>query len=240
MSDDLRNQLLEGDLIVPVAEGDDLVCAAQTAAQTQDRVTARIEELGRGLYHVHVPAPRAVQARVDELVDQDWDHARSTLEEAALDLAGLPHDIQQELQASVSRFRAGMSWTRRLREALFASLTALPPVVGVTYALLTANPALGTGIWIELEGLFGLNDLWALVAIPASAGLTEQDRRQLELMIAPVFRAWLSRRTAAICDIYREVVFAPISEALASMPGTDDPRLTTLSEAIARLSGDLA
>jgi hypothetical protein len=80
-----------------------------------------------------------------------------------------------------------------------------------------------------LEGVLGLNDLWALVSIPASAGLSEQDRSQLQAMIAPVFRVWLAKRTDTIAALYRDTAYA--------MPIADDPRLAALDSALNRLSG---
>ena len=148
---------------------------------------------------------------------------------------GLPPDIEAELRALVRRFRDQMSWHQHVREAFFASLTALPPILGVTYTLLTANPVAGGGIWIQLQGIFGINDLWALVSIPASAGLSEQERKQLEKLIAPVFRLWLDRRLSAIVEVFRRTVCRPVVEALDALPKEDDPRLSAVDQALGTL-----
>ncbi|MBN1401629.1 MAG: hypothetical protein JXA74_12370, partial [Anaerolineae bacterium] len=230
---DLRNRLIEGDLIVQAGSGDDLVLAAREMAAQG----ARVEALDRDLFHVHVPAPELVTAHIPGMLSQDWDRARSVLAQAAETLVGMPYDVEAELRQSVDEFRARMGVGRRLREALFASLTALPPVLGVTYTLLTANPVAGAGMWIQLEGILGLNDLWALVSIPASAGLSEQDRRQLEEMIAPVFKVWLARRTEAMGRLFRETVYAPLADSLEAIPAEHDERLAALEGALQRLSG---
>jgi len=159
------------------------------------------------------------------------------LEQAAEELAGMPQEIEDELRAAVAEFRSQMGMARRLREAFFASLTALPPILGVTYTLLTANPVAGAGLWIELEGVLGLNDLWALVSIPASAGLSEQDRRQLQEMLAPVFKVWLTRRTDAIIALFRDAIYGPVLDALERVPEADDVRLWSVEEAARRLKG---
>jgi hypothetical protein len=230
---DLRNRLIEGDLIVQVTPGDDLAQAASAARQAG----ARVEALDREILHVHVPAPEIVKEHIPGMLAQDWDRARGVLEQAVDGLVGMPADVETELRASISEFRASMGVGRRLREAFFASLTALPPVLGVTYTLLTANPAAGAGLWIQLEGVLGLNDLWALVSIPASAGLSEQDRSQLQAMIAPVFRVWLAKRTDTIAALYRDTAYAALASSLEAMPIADDPRLAALDSALNRLSG---
>lgn len=230
---ELRNRLIEGDLIVQASPGDRLVEAAR-AAYDQG---ARVEALDHRIWHVHVPAPDLVQEHIPGMLAQDWDRARDSLAQASQSLVGMPQDIEAELREAISGFRAQMGWGRRLREAFFASLTALPPVLGVTYTLLTANPVAGAGMWFQLEGILGLNDLWALVSIPISAGLSEQDRAQLESMIAPVFRLWLARRTSAIGRLFRETVYAPLAQALEAVPAADDVRLAQVEGALQRLTG---
>jgi len=230
---DLRNRLIEGDLIVQAGPVDDLVVAARRAAVPG----AHVEVLDRDILHVHVPAPDLVTAHIPGMLSQDWDRARAALAQAAETLVGMPHDVEAELRQSIGEFRTRMGVGRRLREAFFASLTALPPVLGVTYTLLTANPVAGAGMWIQLEGVLGLNDLWALVSIPASAGLSEQDRRQLEEMIAPVFKVWLARRTDTIGRLFRETVYAPLADSLEAIPAEHDERLAALEAAVQRLSG---
>ncbi len=229
---ELRNRLIEGDLIVQVAPGDALAEAALHSPQAG----ARVETLDAGIQHVHVPAPAMVHGHIPGLLDRDWSAARRLLEDAAAALVGMPEDVEAELRGSIAEFRASMGVGRRLREAFFASLSALPPVLGVTYTLLTANPAAGAGMWIQLEGVLGLNDLWALVSIPASAGLSEQDRRQLEQMISPAFRLWLARRTDTIAQLFREVVYHPLAEGLDGMPEAGDERIAALGSAIGRLA----
>ena len=131
-----------------------------------------------------------------------------------------------------------MNWRQRLRETFFASLSALPPLLGVTYTLLTVNPVVGSGIWIQLESIFGLNDLWALVSIPASAGLGEQERKQLEQMMTPVFKLWLKQRVSAIIEVYKHTICWPIWQALETVPSLNDPRFAQVQKALDSLGGN--
>ncbi len=70
-----------------------------------------------------------------------------------------------------------------------------------------------------------------------SAGLSEQDRRQLQEMIAPVFKVWLARRTDTIGRLFRETVFGPLADSLEAIPAEHDERLAALEGALQRLSG---
>jgi len=236
-ANELRNRLLDDHLIVPVSHEDALLTELQEA-QPQGPMPYTLEALGNGRYNLHVPAPGVVREQEAALMQQDWERTSARLREAARSLVGLPGDIERELTASVLAFRHDMGWRQRLREAFFASLSALPPLLGVTYTLLTADAAGGTGLLIQLEGLFGVNDLWALLSIPASAGLSEQDRLQLQQMIAPVFRLWLRHRTDAVVALLADTVAAPVTRTLSALPHTDDARLQRLQQALRHLEAE--
>ncbi|MBM3187882.1 MAG: GTPase domain-containing protein [Chloroflexi bacterium] len=233
-ANELRNRLLDDALIVQATEGDPLLAAvrAEASRPAPDGLAPLVEPLDSGLYNLHVPAPRAIREQEAVILAQDWQEVTAVLREAAERLLGLPLDIEEELRALVGQFRAGMGWAQRLRETFFASLSALPPILGVTYTLLTANPVVGSGIWIQLESVFGINDLWALVSIPAAAGLTERDRKQLEQMIRPVFQLWFERRLQSIVQVYGRTVCRPVLEILDGLPGIEDSRFARVDEAL--------
>jgi len=230
-ANELRNRLLDDKLIVPVTREDALLDEVEREQRGAPESVV-IEPLGGGRYNLHVSAPAVVRNQESALMMQDWATTTARLHAAAEDLVGLPGDLERELTGAVRSFRHDLPWGQRLREAFFASLSALPPLLGVTYTLLTADPAAGTGILIKLEGLFGLNDLWALLSIPASAGLSEQDRKQLQQMVAPVFQLWLRRRTEAIVALLGDTVAAPVMQALDGLPAPHDERLRRLSHAV--------
>jgi hypothetical protein len=235
----LRNRLMDDALIVRAGSDDSLLQSMRQAQRHVEKgsppVDVVIEPLGDHTYNLHFPAPLLVQQQEQALLGQDWEAISAELKEAARSLVGLPPDIEAELHALVLRFRDQMSWHQHVREAFFASLSALPPILGVTYTLLTADPVSGGGMWIQLQSLFGINDLWALVSIPASAGLSEQERKQLEKLIAPVFRLWLDRRLAAIVDVYRRTVCRPVVDALQALPQQDDPRFGAVVNVLSAL-----
>ena len=228
-ANELRNRLLDDALIVQASGDDPLLRAVQKHYGPQEGI---VERLGGGLYNLHVPVPHLVRQQEAALLSQDWNAITQALRRAAQKLVGLPADIEDELRALVAAFRAQMHWTQRLRESFLASLSVLPPLLGVTYTLLTADPVSGTGIWIKLQSLFGLNDLWALVSIPAAAGLSDRDRQQLETMIKPVFELWFAKRLTSVVEVYTHTVCAPLFKALEQVPAADDGRLEQVERSL--------
>ncbi len=229
----LRNRLMDDRLIVRVARKDPLFSAVERARWSAASADAPIVEAsGEGTFNLHIHVPPIVRQQEEALLAQNWGAIAQELRAVAHTLLGLPSDIEEELKALVVEFRAQMGWRERLHETFFASLSALPSLLGVTYTLLTADPFGGTGIWIKLHSLFGINDLWALVSIPASAGLSEQERKQLEQTITPVFRLWLERRMAAVVEVYARTVCRPVLDALHRTPTPDDPRFAAIVQAL--------
>jgi hypothetical protein len=58
------------------------------------------------------------------------------------------------------------------------------------------------GIKVKLTGLFGLHDLYALIAIPATAGMTKADRKQLDHLLAPLARTWLANKLMVVQELF--------------------------------------
>ena len=233
----LRNRLMDDHLIVPVTRKDSLYTSVERAkAHLQPDKAPFVEPVGiGGTFNLHIPVPAIIQAQEGALLTQDWEATTQELQQTAHQLMGLPVDIEDELRSLVIQFRSQMSLSDRLRETLFASLSALPALLGVSYTLLTANPVSGAGIWIRLQSLFGINDLWALVSIPASAGLSEQERKQLELTITPVFKLWLERRMSLVIEILMQTVCRPVLETLEHVPLPSDQRFASVTQALQTL-----
>ena len=79
--------------------------------------------------------------------------------------------------------RARMTTVDQIRQTFSAMLNIIPATAAVTYVLHTGDPVGAVGIKVKLAGLFGLNDLYALVAIPATAGMKKADLKQLEALL---------------------------------------------------------
>ncbi|MHB9034747.1 MAG: CBS domain-containing protein, partial [Anaerolineae bacterium] len=231
----LRNRLMDDHLIILVTRKDNLYSATESLRLHPPGQAPVIEPAGPGMINLHIPVPQAIQNREQALLEQNWEAITTELRQTAHQLMGLPTDIEDELRALVVAFRTQMTWQDRLRETFFASLSALPPLLGITYTLLTANPVSGAGIWINLQSVFGINDLWALVSIPASAGLSSQERKQLELTINPVFQVWLQHRLSSVKSIFERTICDPIIPILDKIPLPQDPRFERISQALLTL-----
>jgi hypothetical protein len=69
----------------------------------------------------------------------------------------------------------------------------------------------GSGIYAKLQGMFGMHDLWALVSVPASAGLDETGRQRLSDMLEPVVKKWVENRAFIVRRLFEETLSGTIS-----------------------------
>jgi hypothetical protein len=69
------------------------------------------------------------------------------------------------------------------------------------------------GIKVKLTGLFGLHDLYALVAIPATTGLKRADQKQLDDMLGPIVQAWLNNKLKEVNDLFEHEITGGILRA---------------------------
>jgi hypothetical protein len=114
--------------------------------------------------------------------------------------------LNQQLTDLVGEFRQRMNFLQKSRESFFASLNVLPATLGVAYILTTGDPVGGSGIYAKLHGLFGMHDLWALVSIPASAGMDETGRKDLSDMLEPVVKGWIENRALIVEKVFNETI----------------------------------
>ena len=65
----------------------------------------------------------------------------------------------------------------------------------------------------EVSGLFGLHDLWALAALPASTGLNEAQRKQAESLLRPVAEAWSAARSMQVQRVFQDQISGSLTRA---------------------------
>ncbi len=118
----------------------------------------------------------------------------------------IPQKLESELGQIIAQFRQEMKPSQKSREMLFASLDALPTLMAVSYVLMTSDVVGGTTIATKIGGMFGLNDLCALIAIPASSGLNELDRKYLEKMLGPATKQWFNLRSEMVKQFLRQKI----------------------------------
>ena len=123
--------------------------------------------------------------------------------EKLLDTSG---QIDRDLEKLVETFRKRMNLLSKIGQTFSAFLNVLPATVAVTYILSTGDPVGAAGIKVKLSGLFGLKDLYALVALPATSGLRTADQVQLEALIGPIAETWLNHKLEVIQTIFQDTI----------------------------------
>lgn len=144
--------------------------------------------------------------------------------EKAAQIASLNDDLKKDINDLVCATRKGMSAWERSREMLWAAVATLPPIAAVTWTLCTSDPVVGTGAIAHLGGLFGLGDLWATIAIPASLGLDAANKALLKKGLEGLYGKWFERKRKPISDLIDENVTTPaISDCSRLLECTQAP-----------------
>jgi hypothetical protein len=153
------------------------------------------------------PAISHVQKR---LRAREWKSVfRSILSRRDL-IVDLSQGVEKDLNILADQFRSQMGLWAKIQQTFSAFLNVLPATAAVTYVLSTGDPVGAAGIKVKLTGLFGLHDLYALVAIPATTGLKKADQKQIEAMLGPIIQAWLNDKLKTVQDLFEEEITGEI------------------------------
>jgi len=136
----------------------------------------------------------------------EWRSAITSILSSTEKLLDTSGQIDRDLEALVETFRNRMNLLSKIGQTFSAFLNVLPATVAVTYILSTGDPVGAAGIKVKLTGLFGLKDLYALVALPATTGLRTADRAQLEALIGPIAETWLNHKLEVIQAIFQDTI----------------------------------
>ncbi len=143
---------------------------------------------------LQIPIHLSIIKTQEKLKARNWQDILNGILAQKGKIISISKQIENDLKAQADNFRNQMNITDKVREALAAVLNVLPASVAITYILATGDPIGATGLKVKLTGLFGIKDLYALIAIPATAGMKEADRKQLESLLAPVAATWLNKQ----------------------------------------------
>ncbi len=124
--------------------------------------------------------------------------------------------LDDDLKTLADALRSRMGVVDQLRQTFAAFLNVIPATAAVTYILHTGDPVGAAGIKIKLTGLLGLHDLYALIAIPATAGMSKADHRQLEQLLAPLARTWLAHKFKTVQALFERHITGAIFDRLSS------------------------
>jgi hypothetical protein len=157
-----------------------------------------------GLAAFKVPAHPALAAEQEHLKTLEWSATLQTLLNRKELTQFISPEVETSLRKLADQFRRQMGLRDKLWQTAAAFLNVLPATAAVTYILSTGDPIGAAGIKVKLTGFFGLHDLYALIAIPATSGMKSADRRLLETMLVPIARAWLSDKAETVQKIFEE------------------------------------
>jgi hypothetical protein len=176
---------------------------------------------GTHLFRFTITAHPAVAAAQTALKEGNWRKALDRIIHQKENIVSLSEPMEAELRSLADQFRSRMSFTARVQQTFTAFLNVLPATAAVTYILATGDPVGGVGIKVKLAGLFGLKDLYALVAIPVTAGIKQADLNQLEVMLGPITQTWLNSKLKTVQTLFEtEISATVITEAIRRLKET--------------------
>jgi hypothetical protein len=148
-----------------------------------------------------------------KLQNRDWKSVLDSILSRGNVIMDVSQEIDQELKNLAKKFRKKMGLWTKIRQTFSAFLNVVPATVAVTYILSTGDPVGAVGIKVKLTGLFGLHDLYALVAIPATTGLKRADQKQLDDLLGPIVQAWLNNKLKEVKDLFEQEITGGILRA---------------------------
>ena len=160
-----------------------------------------------------VSAHPVVFQEQEKLRNRDWKSVIESILSSRDLILDLSQGIEQELKDLAKSFRSKMGMWTKIRQTFSAFLNVVPATVAVTYILSTGDPVGAVGIKVKLTGLFGLHDLYALVAIPATTGLKRTDQKQLDDMLGPIVQTWLNNKLKEVKDLFEQEITGGIIRA---------------------------
>ncbi|MFZ1984072.1 MAG: GTPase [Desulfatitalea sp.] len=196
----------------------------------QQTVDARIQTPA-GL----LPAPAVVHAAQQQARRKDWRATLTHIQDQKELILSWSGQLESDLGTLADSLRRRMGVLDQLRQTFAALLNVIPATAAITYILHTGDPAGAVGIKVKLTGLLGLHDLYALIAIPATAGMKKADQRQLEQMLAPVAQTWLAHKLTAVQALFEAQITGAVLEAARTAGGRADELLAQVERHLAAL-----
>lgn len=257
---------LKANLIGAAAELRDKILAEEIIAETTDKDqhgAGLIEQLDRirsqrrlqvkelplrqvgsytGSIILHVGAPSSARDCRRRLERKPWKATADAIVSTAENVLNISTDaeLNRELADLVHEFRRQMNFMQKTRESFVASLNILPATLGIAYVLTTGDPVGGSGIYAKLHGLFGMHDLWALISIPASAGLDESSRKNLSDMLAPVVSRWFENRAMLVRRIFKDNVSGEVLDEVKNLIESADQMIIEIEKIVKRFEMEVS
>jgi GTPase Era involved in 16S rRNA processing len=186
----------------------------------------------KGIVNFSIPVHPALLISQEKLRQSDWGSTvKNVLEQQQL-IVSFTESIDSELKTLGNQFRKKMGILGKSRQTFSALLNVVPATAAVSYILATGDPFGATGIKVKLSGLFGLQDLYALVAIPATTGLNKADRKQLETLLGPITQTWLNSKLQTVKNLFDQQITGEIIKQGETIISENEPVLKEIAEHI--------
>ena len=169
-----------------------------------------------------INAPAAAVGDRDVLRQQPWESTLEIILSQKEKVLSWSAQLDEDLKKLADELRSRMGLMDQFRQTFAALLNVIPATAAVTYILHTGDPVGAAGIKVKLTGLFGLHDLYALIAIPATAGMSRADRGQLEQLLAPLARTWLEHKSKAVQSLFEHHITGAIFSRLSAIQEQTD------------------
>jgi GTPase SAR1 family protein len=227
----LRQAALSADIEISVPADDPDIASLRSAVDNlAGVVSAARRRPDADFVSYQIPIHPCLETTQENLRSKNWSSVVDGLMIRKESVFGLTGPLEEELQRLVWDQRSKMTTLDQVRQTAAAMLNIIPATAAVTYVLSTGDPVGATGIKVQLAGLFGLNDLYALVAIPATTGMKKADLKQLETLLTPVAQAWLTHKLKAIESLFEETITGPLFQKGASVMEDAGRRLSSLEK----------
>jgi len=177
----------------------------------------------KGTLTFFVSAHPVVVQEQEKLRSMDWKLVLESILSRRDVIVELSHGIEMTLKDLADGYRRKMGMWTKIRQMFAAFLNVVPATAAVTYIISTGDPVGAVGIKVKLTGLFGLHDLYALVAIPATTGLKKADQKQLEEMLGPIVQTWLNDKIKAVKILFEQEVTGGIIRAATDTLDASNP-----------------
>ena len=191
-----------------------------------------ISSSGREKAGCSVPRPSLLKSELEKVIQAITSSGKDEWIEAAADKASFNADLAKDIKDLVDDTRSKRSFWEKSKEGLWATVATLPPIAAVAWTVCTSDPVVGTGAMAHLSALFGLGDLWATLAVPASLGLDAANRRFLENGLKGLYEKWFDRKREPILKLIEENVTDRCIRDCASLLETTEAPLSRLREAV--------
>jgi energy-coupling factor transporter ATP-binding protein EcfA2 len=231
----LRQAAVDPAVVLQLPETDPVAGSLRdTARRLAGKAGVSEHRTDTGMVALRVPLHPALTEVQDELRRENWSVVVEDMLDRQETLLGLTSQLEADLQRLAGEQRARMTTVDQIRQTFSAMLNIIPATAAVTYILHTGDPVGAVGIKVKLAGLFGLNDLYALVAIPATAGMKKADLKQLETLLGPVARAWLTHKLTAIAALFEEKITGSLLRHGREVIDAADGRIASMAESLDR------